>query len=91
MTRSERLKRRAVVEFLAGENSSAIDSHRRMKAAYGDEHVDISIVRRRAVRARNEESSGSALHLCDKEQGCVPQLMNLTKIVLIDSLEEIVT
>lgn len=44
-----------------------IGIHRVIKAAYGVDCVDFSVVRRRSVRARNEGSSCSTLILCERE------------------------
>jgi len=39
-------KQRAVIEFITAEKVSPIEIHRRMKAVYGDQCVDVSTVRR---------------------------------------------
>ena len=41
-----RFKQRAVIEFLIEEKVPPIEIHRRMQAVYGDQCVDMSIVRR---------------------------------------------
>ena len=40
-----RFKQRAVIEFLTVEKVPPIEIHRRMKAVYGDQRVDVSTVR----------------------------------------------
>ena len=42
-----RFKQRAVIEFLTAEKVPPIEIHRRMQAVYGDQCVDVSILRRR--------------------------------------------
>jgi len=41
-----RFKQRAVIESLTAEKVSPIEIHRRMKAVYGDQCVDVSTLRR---------------------------------------------
>jgi len=41
-----RFKQRAVIKFLTAEKFPPIEMHRRMKAVYGDQCVDVSTVRR---------------------------------------------
>ena len=40
-----RFKQRDVIEFLAAGKVPSIEIHRRMKAVYGDQRVDVSTVR----------------------------------------------
>ena len=40
-----RFKQRVVTEFLTAEKRPPIEIHRRMQAVYGDQCVDVSIVR----------------------------------------------
>jgi hypothetical protein len=40
-----RFKQHAVIEFLTTEKLPPIEIHRRMKAVYGDQYVDMSTVR----------------------------------------------
>ena len=42
---STRLKQRGVIEFLTAEKVNASDIHRRLKAVYGDETVDLTVSR----------------------------------------------
>jgi len=42
----DRIKQRAVIEFLTAEKVPPIEIHRRMQAVYGDQCVDVSTVRR---------------------------------------------
>lgn len=67
---SVREKQRAVIEFLTAENTPPIEIHRRMKAVYGDECIDISNVRRWAARARK---SGPNLNVCDRARSGRPR------------------
>jgi len=41
-----RFKQRAVIEFLTREKVPPLEIHRRTKAIYGDQRVDVSTVRR---------------------------------------------
>jgi len=46
-------KQRAVIEFLTAEKVPQIEIHRRMRAVYGDQCVDVSTVRRWLRRFKN--------------------------------------
>lgn len=48
-------KQRAVVEFLTAEKVAPIEIHRRLKAVYGNDCIDVSTVRRWANRCANSE------------------------------------
>ena len=50
-----RFKQRAVIEFLTGEKIPPIEIHRRMRAVYGDQCVDVSTVRRWVRRFKHGE------------------------------------
>jgi len=50
-----RFKQRAVIEFLTAEKVSPIEIHRRMQAVYGDQCVDVSILRRWVRRFKDGE------------------------------------
>jgi len=50
-----RFKQRAIIEFLTAEKVPPIEIHRRMQAAYGDQYVDVSTVRRWVRRFKDGE------------------------------------
>jgi len=50
-----RFKQRAIIEFLTAEKVPPIEIHRRMQAFYGDQCVDVSIVRRWVRRFKDGE------------------------------------
>ncbi|CAI6357430.1 unnamed protein product [Macrosiphum euphorbiae] len=50
-----RFKQRAVIEFLVAENVKPFDIHRRLLAVYGNQTLDVSSVRRWALRVKGSE------------------------------------
>ena len=50
-----RFKQRAVIEFLTADKVPPIEIHRRMQAVYGDQCVDVRIVRRWVRRFKDGE------------------------------------
>ncbi|KAL4092295.1 hypothetical protein QTP88_026820 [Uroleucon formosanum] len=48
-------KQRAVIEFLVAENVKPVDIHRRLLAVYGNQTLDVSSVRRLALRVKGSE------------------------------------
>jgi hypothetical protein len=52
-----RTRKSAVIEFLIAEGSSAIKIHRRMRSVYGEDSVNISLVRRLVRRLRAVETT----------------------------------
>ena len=50
-----RFKQRAVIEFLTPEKVPRIEIHRRMKAVYGDQSVDVSTIKRCVGRFKDGE------------------------------------
>jgi len=50
-----RFEQRAVIAFLTAEKVPPIEIHRRMKAIYGDQYVDVSTVRRWVRRFKDGE------------------------------------
>jgi len=63
-------KQRAVIEFLTAENVPPTEIHRRMQAVYGDQHVDVSTVRRWVRRFKDGELGQAGL--IDKTQSGRP-------------------
>jgi hypothetical protein len=63
---SVRFKLRAVIKFLTAEGVSPIETHRHMQVVYGDDCVDVSIVRRWANRCKDGEPGKSDLY--DKQR-----------------------
>ena len=56
-----RFKQRAVIEILNTEKVPPIEIHRRMKAVYGDQCVDVSTVRRWVRRFKDGELGQAGL------------------------------
>lgn len=52
---SQRIKQRAVIEFLTQENVTPIEIHRRLSAVYGDDTIDKSTVRRWVRKSRESD------------------------------------
>ena len=50
-----RFKQRVVIEFLTAEKVPPFEIHRRMRAVYGDQCVDVSTVRCWVMRFKNGE------------------------------------
>jgi hypothetical protein len=50
-----RFKQRVVIEFLVTENVKTVDIHRRLLVVYGNQTLDVSSVRRWALRVKGSE------------------------------------
>jgi len=50
-----RFKQCVVIKFLVSENVKTVDSHRRLLAVYGNQTLDVSSVRRWALRVKGFE------------------------------------
>lgn len=58
----ERIKERAVIEFLTAEDVAPVDAHRRMITVYGEVCVDRSNVRRWVRGSRTENRGTPSVH-----------------------------
>jgi len=81
-----RFKQRAVIEFLTAEKGPPIEVHRRMQAAYGDQCVDVSTVRR-WVRWLKDGELGQA-DLSDKTRS--GRLVTASDQLYQDRVEELI-